>query len=249
MYVSKYIAKFSMMISVCIATYNGEKFIKKQLLSVLSQICNTDEVVISDDGSTDSTLEIIRQIGAKNVRIISNVGQHGYTPNFENALKQTKGDVIFLCDQDDLWAENKVSCCLMHLQCYDLVISDAHLIDAHDKEIAPSFFALRHSKAGLLANLVRFSHIGCCMAFKRNVLKCALPFPPNHRYCTHDNWVVLIAMAFFKTKIINEKLVNYRRHETNTSTGGFKKTTSLRFKVCYRLYLAYHLLRRKFRRS
>ena len=238
-----------MMISVCIATYNGEKFIRKQLLSVLSQISDTDEVIVSDDGSTDSTLEAIRQIGAKNVRIISNKGQHGYTPNFENALKQAKGDVIFLCDQDDLWAENKVSCCLLHLQCNDLVISDARLIDAHDKEIGTSFFALRHSKAGFLANLVRFSYIGCCIAFKRNVLNYALPFPPKHRYCTHDNWIALVAMAFFKTKIINEKLVNYRRHEANTSAGGLKKTTSLWFKLCYRLYLVHHLLRRKFRRA
>ena len=236
------------MVSVCIATYNGEKFIEKQLHSVLSQINDTDEVIVSDDGSTDSTLELVYAIGAKNVHVISNIKQHGYTSNFENALKQAKGDVIFLCDQDDLWAENKVSCCLMHLQHNDLIISDARLIDGYDKEIGASFFALRHSKTGLYANLIRFSHIGCCMAFKRNVLRCALPFPPNHLYCTHDNWIALIGMAFFRTRIINEKLVSYRRHDTNTSTGGLKKTTSLRFKLYYRLYLAYSLLRRKFRR-
>ena len=161
------------MISVCIATYNGEKFIAEQLHSVLSQISGNDEIVISDDGSTDATLDVIRAIGANNMRIIVNKGQHGYTPNFENALKAAKGDVIFLCDQDDLWADNKISLCLQQLQEHDLIISDAQLIDADGKETCPLFFAQRHARSGLYANLIRFSYIGCCMAFKRNVLESA----------------------------------------------------------------------------
>jgi hypothetical protein len=234
------------MISVCIATYNGEKFIAEQLHSVLSQISGNDEIVISDDGSTDATLDVIRAIGANNMRIIVNKGQHGYTPNFENALKAAKGDVIFLCDQDDLWADNKISLCLQQLQEHDLIISDAQLIDADGKEICPSFFAQRHARSGLYANLIRFSYIGCCMAFKRNVLERALPFPSNHRYCTHDNWIALVGMAFFKTKIIGDKLVAYRRHGHNTSAGGLRKTTTPGFKLRYRAYLVYHLIMRKF---
>ena len=96
------------MISVCIATYNGEPFIAAQLESIIAQLSPEDEIIISDDGSTDRTLEVVQALDFPCVRILHHEGEHGYVSNFENALRAARGDVIFLSDQDDLWKPGKV---------------------------------------------------------------------------------------------------------------------------------------------
>lgn len=236
------------MISVCMATYNGGRFLKEQLSSILSQLGEDDEVIISDDGSTDNTLDVARSFHSPIVHIMVNEGEHGYTPNFENALRHAHGDYIFLSDQDDVWEPDKVGVCMDLFKDCDLIISDATLIDENGAKIGDSFYAQRHSRPGLLNNLIRFSFLGCCMAFRRNVLQLALPFPKNHRYCTHDNWLTLVGMAFFRALAVDDKLIRYRRYGSNTSTGGFHGSTSFGFKLAYRLYLVLALLRRSLRR-
>lgn len=232
------------MISVCLTTYNGEHYIRQQVESILSQLSPDDELIVSDDGSTDNTLSIIQSLNASQVKIIVNSGQHGYTPNFENAIEHCKGDYIFLSDQDDIWQKNKVKVCMDYFLNYDFIISDAIIIDKNNKKIASSYFAQRHSRSGLINNLIRFSYLGCCMAFKRKVLERALPFPKNHKKATHDNWLAVVGMSYYKTKIIDEKLILYRRHGNNTSKAGLAKTTTLAFKAKYRLYLLVCLLSR-----
>ena len=95
------------MISVCIATYNGEKYLREQLDSILPQLAESDEVIVSDDGSTDGTIDLITSLNDPRIKIVSNSGRKGYVGNFENALKHTTGDYIFLSDQDDIWYPNK----------------------------------------------------------------------------------------------------------------------------------------------
>ena len=119
------------MISVCIATYNGEKYIFEQISSILSQLGKDDEVIISDDGSTDDTIKIIESICDNRVRLLINNGKHGFVSNFEKALMKSKGDFIFLSDQDDIWKSNKVQVVLKSLNKYDLVVHDADLIDGN----------------------------------------------------------------------------------------------------------------------
>ena len=132
-----------------------------------------------------------------------------------------------------------------YLNKYDYVVSDATIVDKNGILQAPSFYRKRGARAGLLHNLIRFSYLGCCIAFKKKLLEKVLPFPPNHRYCTHDNWITIIAMAYYKVAIIPEPLIKYRRYDTNTSSGGFSNTTSLWFKVKYRIYIILWLIRRK----
>lgn len=91
------------------------------------------------------------------IKLYQNKGAHGYTSNFENALRNAHVDYIFLSDQDDIWAPNKVSTCMQYLQCYDMVISDAELINKKGEKIADSYFKERGSKKGFLNNLIRFS--------------------------------------------------------------------------------------------
>ena len=235
------------MISVCIATYNGERFIRQQLESLIHQLTSDDEIIVSDDISTDSTLDIIRSFQSPIIQIFTNNGKHGYTPNFENAIRHAHGDYIFLSDQDDVWQPDKIEICMQHFKHCDFVISDALLINANNQVIANSFFALRKSRSGLIANLIRFSYLGCCIAFHRRILDRALPFPPYHNLCTHDNWLTLIAMTYYKTTVINDKLIRYRRYGNNTSSGGLLNNTSVKFKITYRLYLIRWLIIRGFK--
>lgn len=234
------------MISVCIATYNGATYIKRQLESVLNQLTIEDEIIISDDGSTDDTLDIIRGLSSPIIKVLHNVGNHGYTPNFENALRNAKGDYIFLCDQDDIWASNKVDICMKYLQKYDFVVTDAKIVDAEEVNVYPSFYELRRPYKSFLGNILKFGYLGCCMCFKRKILDRALPFPDNYRYCTHDNWLTVIAMSYYSSKIIDDKLVLYRRHGKNASKGFENLHKSIWFRLSYRLYLLLNIAKRMF---
>ena len=231
-------------ISVCVATYNGEKFIIEQLTSILNQLEDSDEVIISDDNSTDHTIDFVKQLDDSRIKIYFNDNNKGYTSNFENALSKAKGCYIFLADQDDIWVENKVQYCLAQLKKYDFVVSDAVIIGEKEALIAPSFFAVRKCYNSLAGNILKFGYLGCCMAFNKKILDRALPFPSNHKLCTHDNWLFLIAKTYYRLKISDEKLIKYRRHGLNVSTGGFSNNTSIWFKVKYRMYLLINLLKR-----
>lgn len=238
-------------ISVCIATYNGASYILLQLQSILSQLGLDDEVIVSDDGSTDGTLDVIRQVAVKSrtpIRILSNPGPHGYTPNFENALRSAQGDYIFLSDQDDIWLEDKVTTMLLPLreEGYALAVSNAMVCDDEGQPLPTSdYFALRGVSRGLCGNIVKFGYLGCCLAFRREVLDRALPFPSNHRLCTHDQWLYLCGELTGKVKVIERPLIRYRRHGATATTGAFNAHKPLSFRLRYRLYVCWALIRHR----
>ena len=229
-------------LTVCIATLNGEKYIQQQLESILPQLHENDEVIISDDGSTDKTINIIQSFNDGRIKIVENNSIKGYVFNFENALKHAKGEYIFLSDQDDRWMNNKVSISLRYLKQYDLIVSDCIVVDKDLNVIHQSYFDLVHSGKGLVRNIYKCTYMGCCMAFKRSVLKKALPFPPHTPM--HDGWLGLVAELYFKPCFIQEKLVMYRRHDRNMSTTGEKSTNSLLTKIKIRTILLLNLVRR-----
>ena len=227
------------MISVCIATYNGEKYIKEQLTSVLSQLSNEDEVIISDDSSTDKTLEIIESFHDARIKIFAGNTFHSPAFNFENALKKANGDYIFLCDQDDVWLPDKVKVFIEKLHFYDLVVSDCYVVDKKMNIILDSFYSVLSPSNGLLKNLMRNHYLGCCMAFKNKVLRKALPFPKH--IAMHDIWLGLCAEAFYNSVFIPNKLMKYRRHGGNVSPTGEKSSFSIVYRVYYRLYFLYQI--------
>lgn len=232
------------MISVCIATHNGEKYIKEQLDSILCQLSPEDEVVISDDGSTDSTLEIIKGYRDPRIKIFSKVHtlkgtkSHYYVAmNFENALKQVKGDYIFLSDQDDVWYPNKVKTCLKLLNEYDMVLHNLECVDGdlnplnrniYNNSFRPKNYLMRAGK-----------HYGCALAFRSILLKNILPFP--QRLVLHDFWIGIIGEICGRFIFLNKPLIKYRIHETNTSIKA-QQTNSLLFKLSYRIYILCHLI-------
>ncbi len=229
------------MISVCIATYNGEKYIKEQLSSILCQLDAEDEIVVSDDGSTDETINIIKNFNDSRVRVIQNRSKHGIIWNFENALKNCTGDYIFLSDQDDIWHSSKVKVCNRYFQSGEvLIVSDAYIINQAASILYQSYFNILKSKAGIIRNLKFNSYLGCCMAFSRSVLDSALPFPKH--IVMHDIWIGLVSELLYKPIFIEEKLVYYRRHDSNCSPSAEKSTHSYYFRIKYRLLLVHEML-------
>ena len=207
------------MISVCVATYNGERFIREQIDSILRQLSSDDEIIVSDDGSTDDTISIINSIDDKRIRIIEGPRKHSPTQNFECAMKEAKGDYIFLADQDDVWKPNKVEVCMKWLQEYDCVVSDAEVTDSNLNTLYPSLYTIMQVRQGRIYNTIwKNGYTGCCMAFRRNVLKASLPFPKN--IPMHDIWIGNVAAYKYNMKFIPDKLIMFRRHNETISCNG-----------------------------
>lgn len=228
-------------ISVCIATYNGAKYINAQLQSILVQLSDFDEVIISDDFSIDDTIFEITKLNDDRVKIFYNEKAKGYSKNFENALEKASGDIIFLADQDDVWLDNKVDICVKELEKYDFVVHDGIIVNSQLKTISESIFSFRSVKKGFFSNFFSIKYLGCSMAFNSYLLKKALPFPNNSEFVTHDSWLTLVSELYFSTSLIHKKLFMYRRHGNNTSLGGGKGTNSFLKKLKIRIYSIFHL--------
>ncbi len=227
-----------MKISVCMATYNGEKYIENQLESILTQVSSNDEIIISDDGSNDRTLEIIEKI-QKNTNkkiIIINGPQKGVIKNFENAILKSSNDIIFLSDQDDIWSKTKVSEVKKIFSLNEditLVIHDAKLINENGEIIGKK----SKFKKGLIKNIIKNSYIGCCMSFKKS--KYILPFPKN--IPMHDSWIGLINEKKGKVYHLEKELFCYRIHGENYT---LKNKRSLKNKIKDRINLIRNVLLR-----
>lgn len=231
-------------ISVCMATYNGEKYIKEQLDSILSQIGENDEVIISDDSSTDKTVQIIKAFNDTRIKIFENQKFKSPVFNFQNALMHAKGEIIVLSDQDDIWEPNKIEVIKKYMQEFDLVLSDAYIIDEHGNILQESFYKLNGSKSGLIKNIIKNSYLGCTMAFNRRILEKALPFPKD--IPMHDWWIGLVGEVYGKTCFIENRLIRYRRHGNNASPTGEKSKYSFGKKIFFRWIIIKNLILRFF---
>ena len=208
------------MISVCMATFNGGKFIREQLESILSQLPPDAEIIIADDGSTDDTLLVVDSLNVSRIRVLPAERHLGVIYNFERALRASKGEIIFLADQDDVWLPGKVEMCLAALNEADLVMHDAWMLSPSGASDftwtrTGKLSDIRTYRSGVVANWWKNSFTGCCMAFRRNVLDKALPFPKN--LPMHDQWLGLVAEKYFKVSYVNEPLVEYRQHSSNAT--------------------------------
>ena len=211
------------MISVCMATKNGERFLREQLDSILAQLGPADELIISDDASTDGTCEIILSYGDSRIKLLRHHVTRGIVPNFETCLRASSGEVVFLADQDDVWLPHKIPVMLSALTRADLAVSDCLIVDRQLKPIE-SFFSKNNSGRGLLKNLVRNSYMGCCMAFRRSLLERALPFPPH--LPMHDVWLGMIAEIHYSVIFVPEILVYHRKHGGNATTTAIRSSAS-----------------------
>lgn len=229
------------MISVCIATYNGEKYLKEQLDSILFQLDDEDEIIVSDDSSTDSTLEIVYSYQDKRIRVFPNQNFHSPIYNFENAIKHAKGDYIFLADQDDIWLPHKIDSLLPHFVENDLVLSNATVVDASLGVVKERFYKENPLK-GFITNLSFNPYTGCMLAINKNALKYILPFPS--KIAMHDIWIGLCCEMFGKVYFIDENLILYRRHGANLSAASETSVLPYTYRITYRMIVLKELIMR-----
>jgi glycosyltransferase involved in cell wall biosynthesis len=235
------------MISICMASYNGEKYIASQLNSILQQLPADAEVIISDDSSTDLTLKIVEEINDKRIKVFHS-HHRNLIKNFENAIAHASGDFIFLTDQDDLWAPDKVQKMMDAFNLgYDIVTHDCVIVNEKKEVVVPSYFDFIDSRKGFVRNMVkRNSYMGCCMAFKATIKSSILPFP--EKIPMHDLWIGMIGELKYKTYFLHEKLLFYRQHENNSSfTSSGVSQYSFFNKIEFRLITLYYLAQRFFK--
>lgn len=218
-----------MTVSIALCTYNGEKFLREQLASLLNQTVLPDEVIIADDGSYDSTLQIVEEFSRNapfRVRLLEGrVG--GPTQNFERAMVATTGEIVLLCDQDDIWHRSKVEefdatfRATPSLMC---VLCDANLVDSMGHSLKKTLWqsiGFAESKRGrficgdysdfLLKRTIAF---GLTMGLRRSVIDHLSPIPMPFG---HDNFSIFLAAAMGEIGLINHSLLDYRQHAKQVS--------------------------------
>lgn len=211
-----------MRVSVALATYNGGKYILEQLDSIFNQTLKPDEVIISDDHSTDKTKEIIDEYikshGLKSWRLIDNERNGGVTDNFINAICHTTGDILFLCDQDDIWEKHKIQTMVSQFDSNtSCVISAIRYIDQDGKELMKkSAYTNRQTHEIDLNELCCVcSYLGMSAAFLRTVY---LTAEESLMLKTSHDWALMVrAEKIGKIKYIGKPLQRYRQHENNVS--------------------------------
>ena len=175
-----------MKISVCLTTYNGEKYIYQQLQSILPQLSIEDDVIICDDLSSDKTIKIINSLNDTRIKLYINEYNLGHVKNFEKAIQLSSNDIIVLSDQDDIWSEDKLkvirdkfnsnSSLVLYHHGITTITEDGKVIDVDYNTVNMSFnnFSTSHR---LLKMLIKQHYFGCCMSFKSSLKSKMLPFP------------------------------------------------------------------------
>ena len=223
-------------VDILLATYNGEKYLSQQLDSLLAQTYTNFRLIISDDMSTDSTTEILKEYVQKDKRII--VYTHdknlGVVSNFEFLLTKVENKYYMFCDQDDIWNEDKIDKTMKKLQesNADLVFTDLEVVDDELKTIHNSYWELK----GLKEKIEKYNSFnalylnnyvtGCTMLAKSETIKQVIPLPKNSKYVLHDYWLALMVSQNGKIEFLNEPTIKYRQH-TNNKVGSKTKSESL----------------------
>ena len=224
------------MISVALATYNGSSYIEQQIESILHQTKSVDEIVICDDCSTDDTISILQSYQQKYpnlFKIMQNEKQLGCAKNFEKAISNANGDIIFIADQDDVWNEDKVEKMMDLLSSSNAkgCFSDSSIVDGNLLSLGTSHLQIRgfskdtfdSSKIKLRKYLFplflkRVPPAAHDMAITADAKSIILPFP-DLRNC-HDTWIGLCLVALDGWSFTNEELTLFRQHNNNASNSG-----------------------------
>ena len=226
-----------MKISVLLAAYRGEKYIGAQVESILPQLCDGDELIISDDSPDGATLEVLQPYLADPRVSYIKGPQKGVDANKEFLFGRCTGDVAFLCDQDDVWLPDKVRRCMAEIEkgaC--CVLHNAYLTDEGLNKTGQTLFGTRNAKPGLLHNILKNCYTGACMVLTRQAFEAALPFPRD--IPMHDQWLGLVCEKTGKVEFIDESLIYWRRNE-GSMTGG--KTTAMQ-KIKWRINITKDIL-------
>lgn len=218
-------------VDIAMATYNGENFLEEQILSIQKQSYQNWNLYISDDGSNDNTVNLIKELASvdSRIKLINTERQGGVIANFNCALEHTVSEYIALCDQDDIWPENRLELLVAELKKYEemgnkkeiLIFTDLKLIDQDGEKIADSFYETNHlnPQDNLKDyNLLWVSTVyGCTTIMNRKLLDIALPIPNAAQM--HDQWLALMAHKNSGLYYFDFKTICYRQHDNNVVGG------------------------------
>lgn len=204
-------------ISIAMATYNGARHIGRQLQSFVEQTVQPDELIVTDDGSTDNTIEIIREFALEapfEVRLERNETNLGYAQNFGKAASLCTGDLIFFSDQDDVWLPEKVervANAFTEWPNSQVIINDARIVDGDLGDTGLTTLGQIRALGLRDASFVT----GCCSAFRTEFREILFPVPDE--IFVHDTWLHTLSNLLAVRSVLEEPLQLYRRHDTNTS--------------------------------
>lgn len=223
-------------IDILLATYNGEKYLKPQLDSILAQTYSNFRLIISDDLSSDNTRKILEEYSKKDNRIFLYFQEKnlGVIKNFEFLLKKVEAEYYMFSDQDDIWKESKIEKSIKKIEetKSDLVYSDLEVVDEDLRVIYKSYWKLK----GIYKKIKKYNNFeslylnnfvtGCTILSKKKLIDTFLPLPNTSKYVLHDYWIPLIISQKGKISYIEEPLIKYRQHKNN-KIGSKKRSDEL----------------------
>ncbi|WP_439107100.1 glycosyltransferase family 2 protein [Congregibacter sp.] len=206
---------------ICMATYNGARWLGEQIDSLLKQTDENWRLLVSDDGSTDGTAEIVREYAERDSRITllkQRDSEPGVVANFEYLLSEAMSgdaDFVMLCDQDDVWRPDKVALQRAQLENARACCSNPTLTNAAGEPLGIQLLSQLNAdkEPGISSLLAQNPVVGCTLAMTPAVLELALPFPENLQ--NHDWWIALCALCEGPLFCDDQALVNYRQHDAN----------------------------------
>jgi len=234
-------------VSVVLALYNGIRYLKPQLDSILVQLSADDELLVMDDGSIDGSRELISAYAEKWPQIQLFTEKHcGVVQNFARGIERARGNYIFLADQDDVWEAGKVKAVCQRLRAENgpaLVLHDAVFTDAEGRLLSNTLFQWRQVRTGFLKNWLKNSYMGCCMAFNRELRPYLLPVPSD--LPMHDQWIGLMAERYGKVFLLQEPMLRYRRHEQSVTQDHHSNLYKM---IKWRMIVLFQYIKRSIRR-
>ena len=212
-------------IDILMTTYNGEKYLKEQIESILNQTYKNINLIISDDCSTDNTRDILKEYqDLENIKIYYQDKNLGYVANFEFLLKHVESDIYMLSDQDDVWMPNKIEETFKKLEedNADLVFTDLEVVNQKLELINKSFNKSmnKEHKIGKTLGTNQFEYLynnitGCTIMSKKKWIDEILPIPKGSKYVIHDSWIGLIISLNGKISYLDKPTIKYRQHSEN----------------------------------
>ena len=223
-------------VDILLATYNGEKYIREQIDSILNQTYKEFRLLISDDGSTDGTRDILNEYKAKDDRIEIFMQEEnlGVVKNFEFLLKKVEAKYYMFSDQDDIWKDEKIEKSFKKIEeGFDLVYSDLEVVDENLNVTYESYWKLK----GIYNKIKKYNNFeslylnnfitGCTVISKKELIDSFMPLPNISKFVLHDYWISLIISQNGKIAYIEEPLIKYRQHKNN-KVGSKKKSDELK---------------------
>ena len=228
------------MISIAMATYNGEKFIREQLDSILAQTITDWELIVCDDVSTDSTIAILEEYAKKDgrIQIHKNKVNLGFKRNFEKAISLCSGDYIALCDQDDIWYSNHLEVLYNQIGNHSLSIGNSDIVNVNNQYLNKRMsdtdgihFIPEDTKLLLYREFFYANPFqGASMLLKKDFALSCIPIPNEVHY--HDTWISICACFADGLIYTYTPITRYRQHGKNVTIHNHREHGLAQIEIC-----------------